>query len=279
MAMSLAILWPLLYVGFVWWAGTALILRLNHRPEATFARSLRVGAGLAFLSLAALPLVSATPTVSAGYAAFTLALVLWGVVEMSFLMGVITGPRRIPSAGERGWPRFKAAVSTLLFHEIALLSGAACIALATLGAPNRTALWTYCVLWAMRTSAKLNLFLGVRNFSEEFLPPPLRYLASYFRRAPMNALFPVSVTAGTALAAVLVAAGLAATPGSFAYTTNLLLGTLTALAVLEHWGLVLPISLDALWRARRTQASAAPAAAGLMLVASVSGEVSRRRGR
>ena len=30
----------------------------------------------------------------------------------------------------------------------------------------------------MRTSAKLNLFLGVRNLSEEFLPPHLAYLAA-----------------------------------------------------------------------------------------------------
>ena len=33
----------------------------------------------------------------------------------------------------------------------------------------------------MRQSAKLNLFLGVRNLGVEFLPQHLRYLQSFFR--------------------------------------------------------------------------------------------------
>ncbi len=39
------------------------------------------------------------------------------------------------------------------------------------------------MLWAMRQSAKLNLFLGVRNLSDELLPPHLRYLADVLRAA------------------------------------------------------------------------------------------------
>ena len=35
----------------------------------------------------------------------------------------------------------------------------------------------------MRQSAKLNVFLGVRNLSEEFLPQHLHYLQSYFTRS------------------------------------------------------------------------------------------------
>ncbi len=52
-------------------------------------------------------------------------------------------------------------------------------------------MWTYLVLWGMRQSAKLNLFLGVRNLGVEFLPQHLRYLQSFFRRRGMNALFPL----------------------------------------------------------------------------------------
>ena len=39
----------------------------------------------------------------------------------------------------------------------------------------------------MRQSAKLNVFLGVRNLNADFLPDHLKYLQTYFVRAPMNA--------------------------------------------------------------------------------------------
>ena len=56
----------------------------------------------------------------------------------------------------------------------------------------------------MRESAKLNLFLGVRNLSEEFLPAHLAYLQSYFRRRSMNMLFPFSVTVSTVFRSISV---------------------------------------------------------------------------
>lgn len=98
--MSVSVIWPALFVGLAWWGGTGLILSLNHRPPATFKRSLTIAVAMAFLVLASLPLVSSSRSVLACYAAFAMALVLWGVVEMSLLMGFITGPRRQPSSGE-----------------------------------------------------------------------------------------------------------------------------------------------------------------------------------
>jgi putative photosynthetic complex assembly protein 2 len=44
--------------------------------------------------------------------------------------------------------------------------------------PNQVGTGTFAVLWVMRISAKLNLFLGVRNLSEELLPPHLAYLGA-----------------------------------------------------------------------------------------------------
>ncbi|WP_337221294.1 DUF3623 family protein, partial [Vibrio parahaemolyticus] len=76
--------------------------------------------------------------------------------------------------------------------------------LLTLDAANATALHSYLLLWGMRLSAKLNLHFGVRNFSEEFLPPHLLYLKSFFRRRRMNALWPLSIVAGGALTGELV---------------------------------------------------------------------------
>ena len=66
----------------------------------------------------------------------------------------------------------------------------------------------------MRASAKLNVFLGVLNLSEEFMPAHLRLPEQLPAPPPMNLLFPVSVTFGTVLSLILlqraVAAGVSA---------------------------------------------------------------------
>ena len=99
----------------------------------------------------------------------------------------------------------------------------------------------------MRLSAKLNLFLGVPFLHDDWLPAHLRYLRSYFRVRPMNFLFPVAVSAATIVTFVLVQAALGpdATPADA--TGRLLLASLLGLAVLEHWFMVLPLPVAALW--------------------------------
>jgi putative photosynthetic complex assembly protein 2 len=132
-------------------------------------------------------------------------------------------------------------------------------------AANPVALMTYVILWGMRISAKLNLFLGAPNVAEEFLPDDLDYLKSYFSRRPINALFPVSVTVGTVLSAWFFAAAAGSLDSGFTTEVYALAGMLTALGTLEHWFLVLPIKDAALWRwylnarARRRAHRAGPA--------------------
>jgi putative photosynthetic complex assembly protein 2 len=73
-------------------------------------------------------------------------------------------------------------VRAILWHELGILAVGLVIVAITWNAPNQVGTGTFVVLWVMRTSAKLNLFLGVRNLSEEFcrapalpgklLPPP-----------------------------------------------------------------------------------------------------------
>jgi hypothetical protein len=133
-------------------------------------------------------------------------LLAWGWHELSFLTGWITGPRKtaIAARPERG-PRFVEAVRAILWHELGILAVGLVIVAITWNAPNQVGTGTFVVLWVMRTSAKLNLFLGVRNLSEEFLPPHLRYMESFFRRRAVNLLFPVAVTAASLALALLVA--------------------------------------------------------------------------
>jgi putative photosynthetic complex assembly protein 2 len=131
---------------------------------------------------------------------------------------------------------------------VALVVTAAAVVALTWGAPNPVAGATFLVLLFSRLSAKLNLFLGVPNFTEAFFPDHLRYLTSYLRRGPASALFPVSILAGVTLAAVLARRALDPDATLFAVTGASLVFTLTALALLEHAFMVLRLPDAALWR-------------------------------
>lgn len=112
----------------------------------------------------------------------------------------------------------------------------------------------------MRLSSKLNLFLGVRNLFESFLPDHLRYLRSYFRRRAMNALFPVSVAGGGIVAVLLWQRALADESSAFIGVQATFLAALMTLAILEHLFLVLPLPSAALWQwGLRSRVSVEPA--------------------
>jgi len=168
---------------------------------------------------------------------------------MSFFMEVVTGPRRAPcSEGTAGWRRFGEAVGAMLYHELAIVASAAAVVALTWGGANQVGTWTFVILWLMRQSAKLNVFLGVRNLNEEFLPEDLRYLGSFFTRKPMNLLFPVSISISTIAAALLAYRAYEAADDGFAATGLTFLATMTALGLLEHWLMVLPLPFAVLWQ-------------------------------
>jgi putative photosynthetic complex assembly protein 2 len=181
--------------------------------------------------------------------AFTCAIGVWGWHELSFLTGLISGPRIAPCPPDAlGWRRFRLAVSTLIYHEIALAATAAAIVALTWGQPNQIGCWIFLVLLVSRLSAKLNLFLGVPSFSAEFFPEHLCYLTSYLRKRPMNALFPISIVAGLALVWAEAAMVLDPAATAFAVVGFSLMFALTALAIIEHAFMVLPLPDTALWR-------------------------------
>jgi putative photosynthetic complex assembly protein 2 len=239
----------IIYTVFLWWFSTGAILWLNRLPRRTFRWSLLAATGVAAASVWGLSRSLSDPTPSGALIAFTCALGVWAWHEMSFLMGFITGPRAAPCPpGTTGWRRFVLASSTLIYHELALALTAVALLALSWGQPNPIGAWTFAVLLVSRLSAKLNIFFGAPNFTEAFFPANLRYLTSYLRRGDVSPLFPLSVAAGAALAAM--EAGVALNPSSsaFAVTGLSLLFALTALALLEHAFMVLPLPDEALWR-------------------------------
>lgn len=239
---------PALYAVLLWWAATGLVLALQHLPRRTHARSMLAASGVLAGALWAIRASADDATETGAYVGFTAAVAVWGWQEMSYYMGFVSGPRPAACAPAlRGLDRFLAALATSLWHEFAILLGGLAILCLTWGQDNRTALWTYALLALMNASARLNLFLGVRNLYAEFLPAHLGYLACYLTRRPMNGLFPVSVSLGTAATVLLARAALGAAAGPQAVVGFTLLATLCALAVLEHWFLMLPLPAAVLW--------------------------------
>ena len=249
-----------LFAVFIWWFSTGLILLLDSLPRGTFRWSLVISSLVAVAALLGLAHTAGQTSVAGTYCAFTCALLVWGWHELSFLTGWVTGPRQQAlQPGAVGWPRFRQAVQAILWHELAILAVGVVIVALTWGEPNQTGTATFLVLWAMRTSAKLNLFFGVRNLSEEFLPPHLAYLQSYFRRRAMNAFFPFAVAAACAVLAWLVLQALADNTPPVQALGLTLVGTMLALAILEHALLVLPVNATALWRWAMRHRSKQPA--------------------
>jgi putative photosynthetic complex assembly protein 2 len=239
---------PVLFTLFIWWFSTGVILYLDGLPQRTFKWTMGAFTIVLALALLGLSASSAVASEAAAYCAFTCGLLVWAWQEVAFLLGYVTGPRRTPCpAGATGWRRARYAFQAVQHHELALVVLGGAVLVATWGGVNQTGLWTYLILWAMRQSAKLNVFLGVRNLNEGFLPDHLKYLQTYFARRPFNALFPVSVTLSTLLAVVLWQAALASGADRFQWTSLSLCAGLLSLAVLEHWFLVLPLPFEALW--------------------------------
>lgn len=237
--------WPILYAVFVWWFSTVAILYLDGLPRRTFAWTLAAATALGFASLGAVIKLAEVSSTIAVYASFTGGLFIWAWLEVGFYTGFLTGPRKVAEDGTSGWRHFVHATETTIYHELVSLGAAGLLIAATWDQPNQVGCWTFMALWVMQVSAKLNVFLGVRNLNEEFLPEHLKFLKSYLTQKPMNSLFPVSVTVSTVVAVLLVDQAMQSS-GTMAVASSFL-ATMVVLAVLEHWLLVLPLPTAALW--------------------------------
>ncbi len=233
---------------FLWWFSTGAILFVVRRadgdgPDGHVWASL-LSMPVLFAGVVGLMMSLETTGAPGAWIGFVSALAIWGWIELSFLSGLVTGPRRLPCPAEAfGFQRFVNAVSAILYHELLLLVALVALWSISQGAETQVAFWTFAVLFFARVSAKLNLFLGVPRVNVEFIPAPLAHLPSYFRTRKINWLFPISITA-LSFATACWLERLAIT-GDVGFA---LLAALSALATLEHWLMVLPLPDAKLWR-------------------------------
>ena len=195
----------------VWWFSTGLILLCVKRADHGLGVShlaLTIGA-LPFLALGCWGFwqTLGSNDIWSIYGAFGSVILIWGWFELAFLCGIISGPNTFHCPSDiPPWERFIRAWGTVAYSEIALIAIMIALVLIAEGAENVFGVWTFAVLFFARISAKLNIYLGVPHINVEFLPNPMRHLASHFRIAPMNAFFPVAVTVLTFATACLAGA-------------------------------------------------------------------------
>jgi putative photosynthetic complex assembly protein 2 len=242
------IAFPILAGIAAWWAGTGALFYLARRANRSDPSPLL--AGISVVALAAGVLVVFLRPLDTPVAAalgFGMAVLLWGWHEFAFLSGVLTGPERRPCPRDlEGWARFRYGFNSLSHHEYALAWTVLILGVSSIGAANHAAFLAFAVLWGMRISAKLNLFFGVPIPNAHLFPPRLRHLTALVPPRAPGLFYVLSVAAVAGVTWVLFQTG-AASPTLGLKTGYFLAGTLSALALLEHLAMVLPLRIEGLW--------------------------------
>ena len=249
---------PMLFTIALWWGSTAVIARLIGREPGTYPLLLAVATVLGLGGLALSVGLRDVTTMTSAFAALAAALAIWGWIEVTFLTGKITGPDPGPTLCDDGLlRRAGSAITAILWHELLIIGTVAVVAIVLARRDNDLVLLVLLLLWLMRSSAKLNLFLGVRNLGEGFLPPHLQHLLGFMRHRRMNPLMPLSIAIGALIAWRCGSAALAAASMHDAAAYSIL-ATLALLAVVEHLLMVLPMPAESLWRWSLANRRAAP---------------------
>ncbi|MEO0884021.1 MAG: putative photosynthetic complex assembly protein PuhE [Pseudomonadota bacterium] len=239
---------PILAAMVIWWFSTGSLLWLVRQSKGIrYVTAIIITIAAAAATVAVFGLRNIDTQIGA-YLGFACGIVLWAWHEAMFLFGYVSGPRKTPCPpGLKTWPRFVVSTEAVMYHEVSIAAHGILILCLSVGAANTIAAMTFFLLWGMRLSSKLVVFLGAPNVSDHLMPPHLSYLSTYFNKTQATALFPIVMAVVTAVALAFAIVGLAAPAGGFAATGYLLIATLAGLAVIEHLALVLPVPDAVLW--------------------------------
>ena len=237
---------PVLVVVATWWIGTGVVLYLQQQIRQTGFALIATLVATCLASLLVLKISANGLAYWQSYAGFVSAVVLWGCLELSYYTGLIGGihERHCPENCSQ-LRRFRLALGASIWHEISVLVTAIVVVAVCWNAANPAGLYTFMVLWLMRWSAILNLFLGVPNFNADWFPEHLAYAHSYMRRSRVTLFFPFSILLAGIVSICLIINTVSASPVQALATA--LPCVLLMLAILEHAFMALPIADSALW--------------------------------
>ena len=242
-------IWLALAVAvLLWWLMTGLALMSVHQPQALRQPIFLLATIFATVSIWGVEANAASHTTLATVTGFAMGLIIWAWLELSYLMGYITGPVKRPATATMTLPqRFYNALGTTIYHECLVVGVVGIVCMLGAGLPNPTIQNTLAVLWLMRWSTKLNLFFGVRHFNSQWLPDNMRYITSYLRAGKNSWFIVFSTTIAAYCTYLLFSYGQIAVEPATALSL-FLIAWLAVLAVLEHCFLMVPMGETALWR-------------------------------
>lgn len=235
----------------VWWLSTGLVLAMVHwstRRKLTPWQLLPAVTIVGVFGFLLMLFGSREVTPLGSYAGFFGALLVWAWHETTFLTGMVTGRDKAECPpGLHGFARFRAAWRAICDHEIAILVTGILLWLTLGSGDNLFGLATFGLLWGMRISSKLLIFLGARHAISGLMPPGILHLKTYFNTGRTTPLFPMLLGIAVGVFAALVIGAVRANL-DYSLVGHLLLASFMALAIFEHLILVLPVSDTALWR-------------------------------
>jgi len=228
-----------------WWLATGLVIAAQHSLPTRIGAAVVSGA-LAVVGMWMIARSRGDATAAGARRALAGAGLLWTWVAVSLYAGWLVGPTpRQPTAGMPMLLEAWEAIRALLWHE---LGSAALLAAAwwlTRGRPNRAGFHVLLAFWGTTQLAKLNVFAGVANPGERFLPEWLAFVEWYFGPPRNTPLLAVSI-ALLAAAAFVIARRAARAADPFARWAGAMVACMLALGALEH--VFLGVAADtALW--------------------------------
>lgn len=232
-----------LVVGF-WWAATGVTLAMQQSALAGTV-SLVVATVMAVVGAVLINASRRNTTVQGARFAFLGSSLVWWWCSTLFYAGIGV---RINSNVEVGPRTFELALQAILATLRADLFGVfalVAVAVAVWRSPNRLAFWTLLTFWSTLQTAKLNVFMGVRNSGADWLPEHLSGLSQFFGPAVNSWLLPLTI-AGLCACLILVVHRAQIEKRDFARHASAMIALLLALAVVEHVFLGLDMSLP-LW--------------------------------
>ncbi len=233
-----------LFAVFIWWFLTGLIFALYNRSDK-IKRLGFIGLSCGFIVALWGVLVTRNSTDPRSiYLTLTSGVVIWGWLTAGYFLGVFTGPQpksQWIKKPETLFGRFKIAIRAILFHELLVIGVGFILAALTWSKPNQWSFWVFITIWIMHSLAKINIFLGVRNFHIELMPEHMQHLALILQKRAVNPLFFPTIVFAVSLSLTLIYQGIIPQTSSGDTVGFIFLGTTVALGALEIILLVLPI--------------------------------------
>ncbi|MEO7995848.1 MAG: DUF3623 family protein [Gemmatimonadaceae bacterium] len=240
-----------LVIGF-WWAATGLTLAMQ-RSSLTSVASVAIASVFALVGAVLIVKTRTDTTVRSARLAFLGSALVWWWCSTLFYAGI--GINIADSAAVVPPPRTFAfalqAIAATLRPDLVGVFALVLIGILVWRRPNRFALGALFTFWGTLQTAKLNVFMGVRNSGVDWLPEHLVKLSQFFGPPQNSLLLPVTI-AGLGICFASMARSSSAADQPFAKHGYAMIAFLLALAVLEHIMLGVNLSLP-LWDIFRPQ--------------------------